>query len=1124
MATRVWRANTSGSWDDSSFWSGGVVPVAGDTAIVPSGDAIVDGLRIEGESIVLGGSASATSVTLTVYDASFVATSSTISGVVRTSLTISGGTHGPGLDADIVVSGATVYAGLMFDGAPNGSLTIDVTSGASFTLDNSGGHTAVVVYQESTLVLSGGEVVNGGILQIEGGLHIASGASLSYSSDAASITSSAGSSFIAPGQAAVLLEHGGNVVVDGSVGSGEYVDFIDSTGRVILSSGASFSGAFGFGPNAGGNTIDVQGIETTSLTVSGGMLHLMSSGADLAAFDIRALDPNFAPIGTPSRSDFLSAPDGHGGTLITYSPDQPQVLHQSLAMPVYATAGTMIPLSSLFEQSFGTANPNFASLTLLTTFPFSNTTTNSGYWYDPNTTPQWYISSGGTLSAVSSGTVVSNLAEVFLDVGNQIDGPAQFSVQATSGATLRTSENIVYDIWSVDPAVSAGVANWGYTGVPVSGAIEASAWTFNALYQGIANTNLCNWIADNVGAGAGAPMPPNDASIDPTQNQPGGFWRIAYTGTSDNPIVDWSTLVQPGDIVRMGWFHPESGIASGHTTTVLGYVTSDGQMLFYDNIDDNGPYESIGVHYNDYYDRTDPADITIYRLDPNGQYLILGSDLGEQLQGTVYNDLIQPGGGADVITTGPGNDEIQGTAAQLSSITVTDFALGDYLDITDLAPGATVAAFLGGTLDVFTGSTGLVDTITVPTPPSGQAFVTESDGKSGTFVELLAASNGTIGLSAGQTMYSYFMDPGVAVAVSSGAFASSIAVSSGNSLAVLSGGFGERNRVSSGGVERVLAGGVADSATVFGGGLIVVSAGGQTNQDFLLSGGQEIVSAGGLANGIDLSSGGIARALKGGVLSGTIAESGGVEVVSSAGNARATIVSFGGSEIISNGGTASGTTLLSGAAQTVSSGGLANGAVLAGGSQTVASRGTATATTVAGGGTETVFGTTISTMVGSGGTAIVSNGGTASTSLILSGGLEQVMSGGAISSAVLSGGTLDIASGGLVLSSTITFSGGGSLVLEDTKFKGRIAGLNASDPDSIDLTALAFHAGSMTVGYVGNLQGGGTLTIGNGMETVKLALIGSYVVGNFQVTDNGGFTRITDPVASSGGTPIAPPH
>ena len=47
------------------------------------------------------------------------------------------------------------------------------------------------------------------------------------------------------------------------------------------------------------------------------------------------------------------------------------------------------------------------------------------------------------------------------------------------------------------------------------------------------------------------------------------------------------------------------------------------------------------------------------------------------IQGSIYDNLIQPGGGADSITAGAASNEIQATAGDLNSVTVTDFHAGD---------------------------------------------------------------------------------------------------------------------------------------------------------------------------------------------------------------------------------------------------------------------------------------------------------------------------------------------------------------------------------------------------------------------------------------------------------------
>ena len=70
-------------------------------------------------------------------------------------------------------------------------------------------------------------------------------------------------------------------------------------------------------------------------------------------------------------------------------------------------------------------------------------------------------------------------------------------------------------------------------------------------------------------------------------NEDGGFWRIVHRG-SNNPVDNWQTLVQAGDIVRMGW------VGGGfHTVTVTAGINADGvhpgQIQVVDNTARNAP-------------------------------------------------------------------------------------------------------------------------------------------------------------------------------------------------------------------------------------------------------------------------------------------------------------------------------------------------------------------------------------------------------------------------------------------------------------------------------------------------------------------------------------------------------
>jgi hypothetical protein len=91
------------------------------------------------------------------------------------------------------------------------------------------------------------------------------------------------------------------------------------------------------------------------------------------------------------------------------------------------------------------------------------------------------------------------------------------------------------------------------------------------------------------------------------------------------------------------------------------------------------------------------------------------------------------------------------------------------------------------------------------------------------------------------------------------------------------------------------------------------------------------------------------------------------------------------------------------------------------------------------------------------------------------------------------------------------FSNTGTLRLDtSTLFVGQITGFAGAN--SIDLSDIAFGAGS-TIGYApdsGNM--GGTLSIGDGAHMANIALLGNYMASSFVASSDGhGGTLITDP-------------
>jgi len=728
----TWIAGTVGDWFTASNWTPAVVPTAGYTARIGSGRAIVSAGSpvVEGVSILLGGLATGEPVILEADNATFQGLT-TSSGETNMTIQVAGGNPflSP-LNATFVVRGSTTYDGQILVGAQGGGLTIlsqsDGINDGNFIFSNSDEKAVMVVEQQSVLTFAGQTITNGGLIEVLGGFDINSGVNFT-------------------GEGIVALEDGGQATIWGNVGTGQSFDFADETGLLTLRNLQGFQGTVGFTEDAGAR-IDLAGLQVRSVFVDSinHALNLYSApeqqGTLLGSISIESISAG--NLGTVTfdleTDDFVLSSDNAGGTRLTYQPDNGINLEQSLPTAIVAAAGTIVTFASILQNAFGTANPGFTSITLLPTEPFTNTAIDFGYWEPSNITPQWFING----QQVTARTVISasQINQVTLRVGNQIADPAQFQAVVTTAITGPESERITYNAWSVDPRIASSVHQAGFTGPPTPDAVVASAVAFNQTFGQILNTNLCNWIADNVAAGAGASMPWPNTMLDPTLNVEGGFWRIAYSSDQQaTPVSNWGTLVKPGDIVRMGWFKPETGPESGHTTTVLGAVGANGGITVYDNIDDvtvNGAkFEYIGIHSGaEYWRGTDPADITIYRLDPKQQYLINGTSLGEIIAGSVFNDLIHSGGGADTITGGPGKDEIQDTTANLNGITVTDFSTGDRLDFTDLDPTLATLSFTGGVLSATDGTR--TASLTLP-GQAGQVFVLTPDGNGGSFVDRL---------------------------------------------------------------------------------------------------------------------------------------------------------------------------------------------------------------------------------------------------------------------------------------------------------------------------------------------------------------------------------------------------
>ena len=520
------------------------------------------------------------------------------------------------------------------------------------------------------------------------------------------------------GDGILSLESGGYLSIKGAVESGEpgeRIVFADGTGRVSIGNPTAFLGKLGFPPVAGAR-VDFPGIQAQSVGVDSlGKVRVLKlyagpnpTGHPLAHIKVETIDEeSLSPTHLSlTGNDFALSSDGKGGTLVTYLPQGTTHLQQSMPVPVIAFRDSKVSLQTIFSQSFGTSTHGFYSIKLLPPADPKNTNTDWKYWgvsakSSLQLPPAWFVNG----KPITKKHHVAYTDKVELRVGNNISSPAQFEAQVTQASSGPESEIVTYSVWTVDPAVAKGVEST--PGKPTTADIIASAHSLYKTFPKVPNTNLCNSIADDVAAAAGAAMPLPNTDPDPTGNVSGGFWRMAYTGARPNPVKNWFRLVMPGDIIRMQHLWGE-----GHTTTALSRQHPDGTITVYSNSD----RPLIGIHQSTAEKGTNPASITIYRLDPNQQYLIEGSSLGEVIQGSVYNNLFTPGGGADVIRAGPNNNEIQDITSNLNGITVRNFHSGDILNFKNLHPNGTTAQYdaTTGILSVSNHSHQVVATITMP--------------------------------------------------------------------------------------------------------------------------------------------------------------------------------------------------------------------------------------------------------------------------------------------------------------------------------------------------------------------------------------------------------------------------
>jgi hypothetical protein len=384
-------------------------------------------------------------------------------------------------------------------------------------------------------------------------------------------------------------------------------------------------------------------------------------------------------------------------------------IYETLPSPVVGTFGQTVSLSTILTQEFG---PKYGGYTdfYVSYLPwqlvesggqqFSYWTATTGSDGSADTMTQWLQNGAPDAPATwdfvgasyykptidipatddpSSGVVhvtASNINQFSLQIGSDIGPFAFITVPVAFDSSHNPTEFVQYSITTTDPSL--------YAPVPAPYNVVDTAVNYFVKYQNVVNQYDCGFIAQDVASAAGAALDDLIESTNPKDNVEAGFWRIVYPGSDPNPVSNWSTLLEPGDIVRMGRKPTMDGKDGGtHTFTVLDSTPAGDGVHNLLTVYDNGAslsngLEGIGIHIDvvpansivasDHYydDEADPSEVTIYRLTPDHEYLIdasaLGGDptVGARLIGTAYDDHIIGSDGDDTFSSWTGNDLIDG--------------------------------------------------------------------------------------------------------------------------------------------------------------------------------------------------------------------------------------------------------------------------------------------------------------------------------------------------------------------------------------------------------------------------------------------------------------------------------
>jgi hypothetical protein len=416
MAVITWTGEaTNDDWATAANWSPATVPRVSDTALILPGTSKAPTISAEGVKCAMTlGQAEGGSVALNVA-AAFSALPMTIVG-----------------NGTLSIQQACTFSGQIRITAPGSTVTITAAPDAALTFNE---EAFMLVAPGSTLDLAAGCFTTAGLFVIAGAVSIASDVTVK-------------------GSGLLTIENGGHLAISGIIQQGQQIAFADGTGRITLNDPAAFQGTIGFA-SVGGAVIVLQGLAAQSLTLKpatdkGVFAMTLSGSGGAVTLNVNLLDEESLNAFTNpgwTASDFVLTTAAGSSTIVTYSPQGTLSLQQSLPITLVAPAGTPVPLSTIFQDAFGTQEPSFYSITLQVPTTPPNTPTDQTYWCSPNVAPVWLDIDG---MVITKKTIdVSDITAYSLCVGNNILFPAQFVAQITAPGSA-TVVTVTYNIWTAD--------------------------------------------------------------------------------------------------------------------------------------------------------------------------------------------------------------------------------------------------------------------------------------------------------------------------------------------------------------------------------------------------------------------------------------------------------------------------------------------------------------------------------------------------------------------------------------------------------------------------------------------------------------------------------------------------